>query len=96
MFIEIDASMYVHMCTHVYKHKYICNLFQTHAHVVRVLPSIRVSVLNVCVCVRACVCVSRMYVLAYLTIPCVLADDNVKHTQSNIRYDNKINKTKQM
>ena len=44
------------------------------------------------VCVRARVCVSRMYVRAYLAIPCVSADDNVKHTKSNIRYDNKINK----
>jgi len=26
----------------------------------------------------------------------VSADDNVKHTKSNIRYDNKINKMKQM
>ena len=47
-------------------------------------------------CVCACVCVSRMYVRAYLAIPCVSADDNVKHTKSNIRYDNKINKMKQM
>jgi len=47
--------------------------------------------------VCACVCVSRMYyVRAYLPIPCVSADDNVKHTKSNIRYDNKINKMKQM
>jgi len=37
-----------------------------------------------------------MYVRAYLAIPCVSADDNVKHTKSNIRYDNKINKMKQM
>jgi len=36
-------------------------------------------------------CVSRMYVRAYLAIPCVSADDNVKHTKSNIRYDNKQN-----
>jgi len=36
------------------------------------------------------VCVSRMYVRAYLAIQCVLADDNVKYTKSNIRYDNKI------
>jgi len=42
------------------------------------------------VCVRACVCVSLTYVRAYLAIPCVSADDNVKHTKSNIRYDNKI------
>jgi len=49
-----------------------------------------------CVCVCVCVCVSRMYVRAYLAIPCVSADDNVKHTKSNIRYDNKINKMKQM
>jgi len=33
-----------------------------------------------------------MYVRAYLAIPCVLANDNVKYTKSNIRYDNKINK----
>jgi len=43
------------------------------------------------VCVCACVCVSHMYVRAYLAIPCVSADDNVNHTKSNIRYDNKIN-----
>ena len=41
-------------------------------------------------------CVSRMYVRAYLAIPCVSADDNVKHTKSNIRYDNKIDKMKYM
>ena len=41
------------------------------------------------VCVCACVCASRMYVRAYFSIPCVSADDNVKHTKSNIRYDNK-------
>ena len=28
-----------------------------------------------------------MYVRAYLAIPCVSANDNVKHTKSNIRYD---------
>jgi len=39
--------------------------------------------------VCACVCVS-MYVCA--CVPCVSANDNVKHTKSNIRYDNKINK----
>ena len=33
-----------------------------------------------------------MYVRAFLVIPCVSANDNVKHTKSNIRYDNKINK----
>jgi len=38
------------------------------------------------------VCVSRMYVRAYLAIPCVSTNDNVKHTKPNIRYDNKINK----
>ena len=38
----------------------------------------------VCVCVGVCVCVSRMYVLAYLAIPCMSADDDVKHTKSNI------------
>jgi len=42
-------------------------------------------------CVRVCVYL-RMYVRAYLAIPCVSANDNVKHTKSNIRYDNKINK----
>jgi len=42
------------------------------------------------VCVR--VRVPRMYVRAYLAIPCVSADDNVKNTKSNIRYDNTINK----
>ena len=47
-------------------------------------------------CVCACVCVSRMYVRAYLAISCVSAHDNVKHTKSKIRYDNKINKMKQM
>jgi len=31
-------------------------------------------------------------VRAYLAIPRVSADDNIKHTKSNIRYDNKINK----
>jgi len=31
--------------------------------------------------VGACVCVSRVYVRAYLTIPCVSANDNVKHTK---------------
>ena len=40
-------------------------------------------------CVRVCV-YPRMYVRAYLTISCVSANDNVKHTKSNIRYDNKI------
>ena len=34
-----------------------------------------------------------MYVRAYLAMPCVWANDNVKHTKSIIRYDNKINKT---
>ena len=33
-----------------------------------------------------------MYVRAYLAIPCVSANDNVKHKNINIRYDNKINK----
>jgi len=41
--------------------------------------------------VCACVCVC-MYVRAYLAIPYVSANDSVKHTKSNIRYDNKINK----
>ena len=42
-------------------------------------------------CVRVRVYL-RMYVRAYLAIPCVSANDNVKHTKSNIRYGNKINK----
>jgi len=43
------------------------------------------STFSTCVCV--CVCVYRcMYVSAYLAIPCVLANDNVKHIKSNIRY----------
>ena len=33
-------------------------------------------------CVRVCVYL-RMYVRAYLAIPYVLANDNVKHTKSN-------------
>jgi len=41
----------------------------------------------VCVCVYLCT-----YVRAYLAIPRVSANDNVKHTKSNIRYDNKIDK----
>jgi len=41
-------------------------------------------------CVRVCVNL-YMYVRAYLAIPCVSANDNVKHIKSNIRYDNKIN-----
>jgi len=46
-----------------------------------------------CVCV--CVCVYLcMYVRAYLAIPCVPANGNIKHTKSNIRYDNKTNKMK--
>ena len=40
--------------------------------------------------VRACVYFYR-YVPAYLAISCVSANDNVKHTKSIIRYDNKIN-----
>jgi len=35
-------------------------------------------------------------VRAYLANKCVSANDNVKHTKSNIRYDNKINKMKQI
>ena len=31
-----------------------------------------------------------MYVRAYLATPCVSASDNVKHTKSNIRYDNEM------
>jgi len=42
-------------------------------------------------CVRVCVYLC-MYVRAYLAIPCVSAKVNVKHTQSNIRYYNKIHK----
>jgi len=42
-------------------------------------------------CVRVCVYL-RMYMRAYLSILCVSVNDNVKHTKSNIRYDNKINK----
>jgi len=33
---------------------------------------------------------------AYLATLCVSANDNVKHTKSNIRYDNKIDKMKQV
>ena len=33
-----------------------------------------------------------MYVREYLAIPCLSANDDVKHTKSNIRYDNKISK----
>jgi len=44
-------------------------------------------------CVRVCVYL-HMYVRAYLVIPCVSAHDNVKHTKSIIRYDNKTNKMK--
>jgi len=46
--------------------------------------------------VFVCACAFVSHVLAYLAIPCVSANDNVKHTKSNIRYDNKINKMKQM
>jgi len=42
-------------------------------------------------CVRVCVYLC-MYVRANLAIPCVSANDNIKHTKSNIRYDIKINK----
>jgi len=35
------------------------------------------------VCVRVYL---RMHVRAYLAIPCVSANDNVKHIKSNIRY----------
>ena len=47
-------------------------------------------------CVAVCMCVRRMYVRAYLAIPCVLANDNGKHLKSNIRYVfyKKINKIK--
>jgi len=45
-------------------------------------------------CVFVHVCVSCMYVRACLAIPCVSANDNVKHTKSNIGYDNEINKIK--
>ena len=52
--------------------------------------------LCVCVCVCVCLCDLRMYVLAYLAISCVSANDNVKHIKSNIRYAfyKKINKMK--
>ena len=50
-----------------------------------------VFVFFVFLCVRVCVYL-RMYVHAYLAIPCVSANNNVKHTKSNIRYDNKTNK----
>ena len=46
-------------------------------------------------CVRVCVYFC-MCVRAYLAILCVSANDNVKHRKSNIKYDNKINKMKQM
>jgi len=40
-----------------------------------------------CVCVCVCVRVYlRIYVRAYLKIPCMSANDNVKHIKSNIRY----------
>ena len=42
-------------------------------------------------CVRVCVYL-RIYVRVYLAIPFVSANDNVKHTKSNMRHDNKINK----
>jgi len=42
-------------------------------------------------CVRVCVYLC-MYVRAYLAIPCVSANDNIKHTKTNVRYDNKVNK----
>jgi len=47
----------------------------------------------VCVCV--CVCL-RMYVRAYLAIPCVSANANVQRIKSNARYvfDKKINEMK--
>ena len=41
------------------------------------------SFLGVCLCV--CVYL-RMYVRAYLAIPCVSANDNFKHVKTNIRY----------
>ena len=37
-------------------------------------------------CACACAFISRMYVRAYLAIPRVSANDNVKHTKSNNRY----------
>ena len=42
-------------------------------------------------CVRVCVYLF-MYVREYLAITCVSANDDVKHTISNSRYDNKVNK----
>jgi len=44
-----------------------------------------------CVCVRVCAYLC-MYVRAYLAVPCVSANNNIKHTKLNIRYDNKVNK----
>jgi len=73
--------------------QYICFFFVLSTFCSFFPPSLS-TLFFVCVC--ACVCVSRMYVRAYLAIPCVSAKDNVKHTQSNIRYDNEINKMKQM
>ena len=47
-------------------------------------------------CVRVCVYLC-MYVRAYLAIPCVSTNDNVKHIRLNVRYvfDKNINKIKQ-
>ena len=42
-------------------------------------------------CVLVCVYLCHMiYVRAYLAIPCVSTNNNVKHTKSNIRYDKKM------
>ena len=57
-------------------------------------PSFFSSLSTSFLCVCVCVCISRLFVRAYLAIPCVSANDNVKHTKSNIRYDNKINNMK--
>jgi len=58
---------------------------------------IYVYIFFVCVCVCVCVCVYlRTYVRAYLAIPSVSANDNVKHINSNFRhvFDKKINEMK--
>ena len=51
----------------------------------------------VCVHVRVCVYL-RMYVRAYLAIPCVSANDSVRHTKPKFTkvFDKKINNMKQM
>ena len=54
-------------------------------------PLFFLSFLFLCVRVRVYL---RMYVCAYLAIPCVSANDNVKHTNSNLKYDKKIKRKK--